>query len=150
MSIQHKGLNLKFIKLRSWLSIIGVILIVAVFVSIFITNRAYDRLAYAQIPPSIAYTQPTLNPNLTERQQNILLIRKIWGHDQAIGLAIARCESGYRTTIINSIGATGLFQVMPLHGIPDMTNAVANISYSYVMYLHKSTTPWISSKGCWQ
>lgn len=96
---------------------------------------------------------PTLNPDLTERQQNIDLIKKIWGRDSGIGLEIARCESGYRTHArnvnTNSTVDQGVFQINSVHGMPEMEVATANISYAYTMFLKQGTNPWNSSAKCW-
>jgi hypothetical protein len=129
------------------------------------THRLFSFVAEA---PTVAHAQevagesaslkievkyPTLNPNETEREQNIGLIKKIWGRDQEIGLAIAKCESGYRTHAVghNTNGTIdeGIFQANSVHGMPEMQVAVANISYAYTLFLKQGTTPWDSSKHCW-
>lgn len=99
-------------------------------------------------------TIPTLNPNITEREQNIDLIKRIWGHDSKLGLEIARCESGYRTSghhVANTNKSVdqGVFSINSVHKMPEMEIAVANISYAYIMYQQQGTTPWDSSKHCW-
>ncbi len=98
-------------------------------------------------------TPPTLNPNLTEREQNIDLIKKIWNKDREIGLAIAKCESGYRTHAVghNTNGTIdeGIFQANSIHGMPEMQVATANVAYAYTLFLKQGTNPWNSSKGCW-
>lgn len=98
---------------------------------------------------------PVLNPNLSERQQNISLIKKIWKKDAAIGLEIARCESGYSTKgphVANNNKSVdqGVFSINSIHEMPEMENAVANISYAYTMYLKQGLDPWESSRSCWE
>lgn len=109
--------------------------------------QAYDH-------PYSEYQIPTLNPNLTEREQNISLIKKIWGNDAETGLNIARCESGYRTHALNKNSNMtidqGVFQINSVHGMPEMENAVANILYAYKMYQEQGTNPWTSSEKCWR
>lgn len=102
----------------------------------------------------IEYKVPSLDPDLTERENNIALIKKIWGKDQVIGLEISRCESGYRTHAknLNTNGTTdqGLFQVNTVHGMPEMDSAVANIEYGYLLFKQQGTSPWNSSAKCWK
>jgi len=99
------------------------------------------------------YTVPSLNPNETEREQNIGLIKKIWGQDADTGLGIAKCESGYRTLArnvnTNNTVDQGVFQVNSVHGMPEMDNAVSNISYAYTLFVKQGTNPWTSSESCW-
>ena len=98
-------------------------------------------------------TIPTLNPNLSEREQNINLIKKIWGKDSQTGLALARCESGYRTHATNynknNTVDQGVFQINSIHSMPEMENPVANILYAYAMYQNQGVNPWSASRGCW-
>lgn len=110
------------------------------------------NLTHAWVDPT-KFIVPSLNPNLTEREQNIQLIKKIWGSDASIGLAIARCESGYRTHAENrNTNGTidqGVFQINSVHNLPEMENAVANILEGYRLYVEQGTAPWNSSKSCW-
>src|SRR5581483_10632598 len=105
-------------------------------------------VAYAEEKIASPSAVPTLNPDIPEREQNIDLIKKIWGQDKELGLAIARCESGYRTHAThqntNSTLDQGIFQINSVHGMPEMENAVANISYAYGIYLKQGTNPWTS------
>ncbi len=91
---------------------------------------------------------------LSEREENISLIKKIWGRDWELGSNIAKCESGYRTEAKNDnkngTQDQGVFQVNTIHGMPDMFNAVSNISYAYSLYLKQGTNPWLSSSKCWK
>lgn len=91
--------------------------------------------------------------DLPERERNQTLIKKIWGHASTIGLAIAKCESGYRSEATNNntngTQDQGVFQVNSVHGMPDMFDAVANISYAYTLYISQGTNPWTSSERCW-
>lgn len=89
----------------------------------------------------------------TEREQNMEIIKRIWGKDAYLGLAIARAESGYRSNAIDkdSDGTEdqGVFQINSIHNIPNMFDATANIAYAYSLYLREGTTPWNSSKHNW-
>jgi len=104
--------------------------------------------------PYQVYEAPTLNPNITEREQNIQLITRIWGKDAQIGLAIAKCESGYRTHAENrNTNGTldqGVFQINSVHNMPEMETAVANITYAYLIFQTQGTNPWTSSEHCWK
>jgi len=113
--------------------------------------------------PDNAYAstiKPTPTPGLPElaslpmREQNMDTIKRIWGKDAYIGLAIAKAESGYRSNAIdNDSDGTqdqGVFQINSIHNIPGMFDAVANISYAYSLYLREGTTPWNSSKHNWE
>ncbi len=129
----------------------------------FMVYNAYTALSLVALAPKPAhaldgvkhtYNIPSLDPNISEREQNIALINKIWGNDASIGLEIARCESGYRTlaTHYNSNYTVdqGIFQYNSVHNLPQMDTAVANIEAAYLMYQQQGTTPWNSSKECWQ
>lgn len=113
----------------------------------------HTQIVYA-IAPERPYVVPQLNPNESERDQVIGLIKKVWGRDAQLGLEIARCESGYSPTkphVSNKDGSVdqGVFSINSVHKMPDMENMIANISYAYTMYLTQGTTPWDSSKSCW-
>ena len=114
--------------------------------------KLHTRTAYAFVP-MVKYTKPTINPNIDEKIQIQDLIRRIWGKDAYIGLAIARAESGYRPNAINhNTNGTydiGVFQINSVHNMPDMEDVVANISYAYTLFLSQGTTPWNSSKTEW-
>lgn len=110
------------------------------------------QASYANTVTYKAYQLPSLAP-LPQREANKDLIRRIWGKDAYIGLAIARAESGYRSTATNhnTNGTTdeGCFQINSVHNIPNMLDATANISYAYALYLKQGTSPWYSSKHNW-
>lgn len=139
---------------------IAVIILLGIF-SLLIKKDTIEKV-WAETPiisplaePTPAIQLPTLNPNLTEREQNMALIKKIWGRDAGIGLEIARCESGYRTKTpyrpnTNGTQDQGVFQINTVHNMTDMENAVANISYAYTKFLEQGTNPWNSSKHCWE
>ncbi len=99
---------------------------------------------------NLKYEEPTVSLEGKERAYEI--IKKTWRNDWRVGVVLARCESGFREKVVNSIGATGYFQVnAPVHGLPieDMQNGYANSSFSYVLYLEQGLTPWVSSESCW-
>jgi hypothetical protein len=111
------------------------------------THKVYAK----EITPTP--TLPELAP-AKDQEQVIALIRKIWGKDAPIGIAIARCESGFKVAgphVANTNHSIdqGVFSINSIHQMPDMENATANIAYAYSMYLTQGTTPWDSSKSCW-
>ncbi len=148
-------------KVRVHLSVY-VLLIIATFSAIVcgkIRSHELDLMLHTQtiyaMTPERPYVEPQLNPNESGRDQVIGLIKKVWGKDAQLGLAIARCESGYSPTkphVSNTDGSVdqGVFSINSVHQMPDMENMVANISYAYSMYLTQGTTPWNPSKGCWE
>lgn len=99
------------------------------------------------------YKEPPLaSPD--EQDEVKALIKKIWRRDAAIGLEIARCESGYRHDAFhnnnNDTQDQGVFQVNTTHKMPDMFNATANIAFAKVLFEEQGTSPWNSSKSCWE
>jgi len=71
-------------------------------------------------------------------------------------IRIAKCESGYRADAMginkNSTADRGVFQLNSIHkGISnaDAFNYELNIRYAYKMFINQGTTPWNSSKRCW-
>lgn len=141
--------------------VIGIVLIILIAFTGQLLRKEAIETAWASegiISPLAAPTPepkiPTLNPDMTEREQNIDLIKRIWGRDSKIGLELARCESGYRTSgphVANTNRSVdqGVFSINSIHKMPEMENAVANISYAYIMYQQQGTAPWNSSKYCW-
>jgi hypothetical protein len=79
-------------------------------------------------------------------------IKRIWGKDYKIGLAISSCESGtnpdkYNVNTDGSIDFS-VFQINTVHGI--ILDPEENIRYAYSLYQEQNTTPWNSSKKCWE
>ena len=153
MKKRYKGL-----KIKTWISTIIIILILGiVLIPVILTNNYTNSLtkldkalrlqAYAK-----AYEEPELAP-LPEREANIALIKKIWGDDARIGLAIARAESGYSTKAFhanrNGTVDEGIFQINSIHKMPDMLVGSSNISYAYTIYLKQGVAPWNSSRINW-
>lgn len=152
----------KFLKKNSWISIAIVILVAGILVAICVLTGEYDKklkllgdsllVRKVWAMQKTVYKLPELAP-LPERETNIALIKKVWGKDSKLGLAIARAESGYQTKVVNyNTNGTvdqGVFQVNSVHEMPEMDDAVANISYAYTMFLKQGTTPWDSSKIHW-
>lgn len=106
------------------------------------------------VAPTKPYQEPTLNPDLTERENTSALIKRIWGKDAEIGISIATCESGLRPNALNhnsnDTWDQGVFQINTVHQMPEMLNPVANISYAYSMYIQQGLNPWSASKHCWE
>ena len=109
----------------------------------YATHTALDGTTPSPIPA-----------NPVEREANIDTIHKSWGTDWQTGVNIATCESGMRSAArnenTNGTEDQGVFQVNTIHGMPDMFNATANISYAYTLYLKQGLAPWESSKHCWE
>ena len=61
------------------------------------------------------------------------LIYSIFGSNGAAAVSVASCESGLSPTAENPSGASGLFQLMPVHweGRFDPFDPVANTRYAY-------------------
>ncbi|WP_322756495.1 transglycosylase family protein [Frankia sp. Cas3] len=75
--------------------------------------------------------------------------------DQTLS-AIAQCESGGNPTIVNSIGAGGLFQFLPSTwqsvggtGLPQNASVAEQWNRARMLYAQQGTTPWVSSQSCW-
>ncbi|WP_255739345.1 transglycosylase family protein [Frankia sp. CiP3] len=75
--------------------------------------------------------------------------------DQTLS-AIAQCESGGNPTIVNSIGAGGLFQFLPSTwqsvggtGLPQNASVAEQWNRARMLYAQQGTTPWVSSRSCW-
>jgi hypothetical protein len=162
-NILHLGSNqysnkYKGLKSGTWLLIQIVTILALLLVALALKAAPPPKVVSPlSMSPSVVfadYHQPPLNPNLSERMQNIQLIKRIWGKDAYIGLQLARCESGFRTSGIHAANIDGtidqgVFSINSVHGMPDMENATANILYAYEVYKQQNTTPWISSVGCW-
>jgi hypothetical protein len=98
---------------------------------------------------------PELAP-LTERDNNIRIIKKVWKKDWRVGVAIATCESGLRSTAYNGSNKNGtwdagLFQINKIHGWEkdELFDPVANAGIAYSKFVDQGTQPWYSSKHCW-
>lgn len=152
------------LKKRTWISIILILIILAIFSYFGWQDRQHQQGVYISPLPKgagaytwdtrpVSVNLPELAP-MSERNTNIEIIKRIWGKDAGIGIAIARAESGYRTNAmnVNTNGTVdqGVFQVNSIHKIPEMFDATANIAYAYSLYLQQGTTPWNSSKRNWK
>ena len=71
--------------------------------------------------------------------------------------ARAHCESTWRARAVNPSGATGLYQIMPVHtkrierlgySWPDMLDPVANTRIAIDIWREQSWRPWTSSDAC--
>ena len=117
------------------------------------TAHYFDK-GYTQeqkIKELTTYKQPELG-NVSEQQKARAIIRKVWRNDYRVGIVLAVCESGLREKVVNSIGATGYFQInAPVHNVPieEMRNGFANAGYAYALYNEQGLTPWVSSESCW-
>lgn len=140
--------------------LIRYLLIVGFLISVFSVHNAVsakwqaaaNAVRFIHVAHAETYTEPELAP-VSERDANIAIIKKVWGKDADTGLAISKCESGYRAqaTHVNDNGTIdeGLFQVNSVHGMPDMKNPTANALYALNLYRDQGTAPWSSSESCW-
>ncbi len=154
----HQTDGFRFSMKRGTFYSIIAVLAVTLFFSFFsymsrATEKALAEGSVISAETMPVYHEPTLNPNVTEREQNIAIIKRVWGKDAEVGLAIARCEGGYRTHAVhynnNNTIDEGQFQINSIHGMPDMQNATANTLYAYSLYQQQGTNPWTASKECW-
>lgn len=95
--------------------------------------------------------------DLSERDSNIRIIKKIWGRDAYIGIAIATCESGLRSNAFNGSNSdgtwdAGTFQINRIHGWTkeQLFDPIANAGIAYAKFVEQGTGPWYSSKHCWE
>lgn len=95
--------------------------------------------------------------DLPEREANIRIIKKIWGRDAYIGIAIATCESGLRSNAFNGANTdgtwdAGLFQINRIHGWTkdELFDPVANAGIAYAKFIEQGKNPWYSSRHCWE
>lgn len=146
------------LKAKTWASVVIVALTLAIIETPIVTfGKTRDTLANTVKIQKVWAAQPT--PSLPEiapepeKEHNINLIKKIWGKDADTGIAIARCESGFRSGAknynTNKTWDLGIFQINSVHITEEMLNPTANISYAYTIYLKQGTNPWNSSKHCW-
>jgi len=137
-----------------------IILVVAViaFIHTHLLGQPARQIVHAQTSIAVAdaASAPTPTATPTEQEASITIIRKVWGRDWKIGVAIATCESGLRANAMNRDNTdlsndVGLFEVNSVHGWTDqqMLDPVANAGYAYAMYAQQGTAPWESSQGCW-
>lgn len=81
------------------------------------------------------------------------IVKSTWGKDWQTGIALVKCESTYRETVVNRSGATGYFQIMArLHGftVKQMQDGVTNSKVAYKMFKTQGLTPWNPSRSCWK
>ena len=112
-------------------------------------NKAYTQ--EQKIKELTTYRQPELG-SVNEQQKARMIIKKVWRDDYQAGIVLAVCESGLRERVVNSIGATGYFQInAPVHNVPinEMQSGWSNAGYAYALYKEQGLNPWISSKECW-
>jgi hypothetical protein len=92
-------------------------------------------------------------PELSQEEQMKQIIRDVWGEYAELGIAIARCESGFNPEAVNpTSSARGLFQVMQSwHKIDQkwLFNPVINTHVAYQLYQEQGVAPWEASKHCW-
>lgn len=97
------------------------------------------------------YKEPQID--LAHKDGVIAVIKKVWGKDARVGIAISQCESGFRpdaeNTNTNGTKDEGPFQINTVHKMPEMKTVTANVLYAYQMYKEQGTNPWNSSKHCW-
>lgn len=118
-------------------------------------------------PTSIQTVLPTVQPTVVVEQVTLTeapsptpsgyhydataAIKRIWGKDAPIGLAISSCESGTNPDKyhINDNGTIdfSVFQINTVHGT--ILDPEENIRFAYQLFLQQGTTPWNSSKHCW-
>lgn len=104
-------------------------------------------------PMPTATPVPTIDPQLDAYSYDVAgAIRRIWGKDASVGLAISSCESGIDANKyhINDDGSIdfGPMQINTVHGV--FLDPEANIREGYKLYLEQGLTPWYSSQPCWQ
>ncbi|AEH10787.1 MULTISPECIES: transglycosylase family protein [Protofrankia] len=70
--------------------------------------------------------------------------------------AIVQCESGGNPTVVNSIGAGGLFQFLPSTwqatggtGLPQNASVAEQWKRARILYAQQGTAPWNASRSCW-
>lgn len=159
---QHQPRRLAGLRLGTWGSIALTISFFALPLTGSYIARQYEKgperigqspVVHAQVYKP--FESPELAP-VSEQERNIAIIRKVWRRDAAIGIAIARCESGLRAEAFNGRNTNGtwdagLFQVNTIHGIAKETlfEPYANAGFAYALYTEQGTTPWNSSKHCW-
>lgn len=161
-SNQHRTKQ-RFLKGKTYLSILFVMVLFspAVFVS-YQAKASEVPVIISPIAMDSTYTVEVIRPseaplaNLSERENSIRIIKKIWGRDWKIGVAIATCESGLNSKAFNpnnSNGSTdtGLFQINSVHGWSkeELLNPIANAGIAYEKFVHQGTNPWYSSAKCW-
>ncbi len=103
-----------------------------------------------------AYEEPKL-AELSERENSVRIIKKIWGRDWKTGVVIATCESGLRANAFNGHNTNGswdagLFQINSIHGWSkeELMNPIANAGIAYTKFVAQGTNPWYSSQSCWE
>lgn len=112
--------------------------------------------AYAMETEVSNEVEPELAP-LSERENSIRIIKKVWKRDWKIGVAIATCESGLRSEAFNGKNNdgtwdAGLFQINKIHGWSkeELMDAVANAGIAYSKFVDQGKQPWYSSQHCWE
>lgn len=144
---QYKGL-----KLKTWATIVIALELILIISAIGFRFKVQEAQASTVAQLSFQrYQEPTLAPQ-DQQERAVSIIKNTWRKDWYTGYIIAKCESGLRETVVNSIGATGYFQVLvSAHNwtIKDMQNGIANSSFAYTLYKEQGLSPWVSSKECW-
>lgn len=161
-SNQHQMRHRRNLKPGTWLSILLIALFFALPVYLCYLNgqmekkfqmldRAVSKRVYAA-----EYHEPEM-ADVSEREANIAIIKKIWTNDWKIGVAIASCESGLRASAVNRHNSNGsidvgLFQINSIHGYSEteMLDPIANAGVAYAKYVKQGTSPWYSSETCWE
>ena len=154
------------LKKTTWRDISGILLAMSLIAYVGHQGKLHEQPhiisplatnAYAMedmVPlPSIVEMAP-----LSEQENNIRIIKKIWGKDWHTGVEIAKCESGLNSQndnkTLNKDGTydIGLFMINSIHGWTEkeMKNAVANAGVAYSKFVTQGLDPWQSSKHCWE
>ena len=155
---QRRYLGLKRNTYLNVLALLALELIIVIIGSNFknqenLTAKYYNQThAYAkEIKKLTTYKRPTID--LKGKDRAVYIIQKVWRKDWKTGVALASCESGYREKVVNSIGATGYFQInTPVHNVPieEMQNGWSNAGFALALFQEQGFTPWVSSKECWE
>lgn len=88
-------------------------------------------------------------------ENNVEIIKQVFGKDADQAIAVARCESGLRSNAINKANKNGskdmgLFQINSVHGIPEryLLNPVINAQVAKQMFDANGWNNWRSSNKC--
>lgn len=150
------------LRAKTYLNVVGALIFMIIVAVIGRNFRLQELKAIAQenkannysqkIKELTTYKKPTLASE-SEQEKAKYIIKKVWRENYNVGIELARCESGFREAVVNSIGATGYFQInAPVHNVPieDMKNGWANAGFAYALYKEQGLSPWISSEDCWR
>lgn len=134
---------------------LGVLCLAVAFLAYLAGHCKYQGTieAQAKILSETKEVSPTPTPvPLTETQQIIKEIERVFGKDAPTAIRVARCESGLKSNAVNKKTLDyGIFQINKVHAVNPkfLMDWRINIQIAKHLFEKSGWNPWNSSRRCW-